>query len=43
MTIPYWPDWRGPTVLKRRTITQSRFFSWWYPRARNSSIAFESA
>ena len=23
-TIPYWPLWRGPTVLKRRTITQSR-------------------
>ena len=23
-TIPYWPDWRGPTVLKRRAMMQSR-------------------
>ena len=31
MTIPYWPLCRGPTVLKSRTITQSRSRSWWYP------------
>ncbi len=24
ITIPYWPLWRGPTVLKRRAMTQSR-------------------
>ena len=43
MTIPYWPLWRGPTVLNSRTITQSSPRSWWYASARNSSIAFESA
>ncbi len=42
-TIPYWPLWRGPTVLKRRAITQSSPRSWWWASARNSSIAFESA
>ena len=35
--------WRGPTVLKNRAMTQSSPRSWWYPSARNSSIAFESA
>ena len=43
ITIPYCPLCRGPTVLNRRTITQSRPRSWWYARARNSSSAFDSA
>ena len=41
--MPYCPLWRGPTVLKRRTITQSSPRSWWYASARNSSSAFDSA
>ena len=43
ITIPYWPCCLGPTVLKKRAITQSSSRSWWKPSARNSSIAFESA
>ncbi len=29
ITIPYWPLCRGPTVLNRRAMTQSRLRSWW--------------
>ena len=42
-TMPYWPVWRGPTVLKSRTMTVGSFRSRQYARARNSSIAFEQA
>ena len=37
--MPYWPVWRGPTVLNSRTITIGSFFSFQYASARNSSIS----
>src|SRR6267142_5095199 len=39
MTIPYWPVWRGPTVLKKRTTITGSLRSFQYASARNSSIA----
>ena len=27
ITMPYWPVWRGPTVLKSRTTITGSFFS----------------
>ena len=39
MTIPYCPVWRGPTVLKKRTMMTGSFRSFQYASARNSSIA----
>src|SRR6266850_2593029 len=37
--MPYCPVWRGPTVLKRRTMITGSLRSFQYASARNSSIA----
>ncbi len=41
--MPYCPVWRGPTVLKKRTMMTGSFFSFQYASARNSSIALLQA
>src|SRR3954463_10506861 len=43
ITIPYCPDWRGPTVLKKRTMITGSLRSFQYASARNSSIALLQA
>src|SRR6266849_3579358 len=43
ITMPYWPVWRGPTVLKNRTMITGSLRSFQYASARNSSIALLQA